>query len=167
MQEILVTVKHSSITRILLLATVLSFIGCKMEYTDVVFHGIVCCQAGEAKDGKLKIGFALDVENPNKFNIRITDYDVDVMLNGIKVGQAKSKQDIVLKKQERNEYPLTVDADIGKVLSGSLLNLGSLFGAGKPKAMEATISGKIRASVHGVGRSIPVSGTYPINLNSK
>lgn len=136
-----------------------------MEYTDVVFHGVECCQVGEAQQGKMKIGFGLDVENPNKFNIKVTEYDVDVSLNGIMVGKAKSSKNIVLLKGERKSYPLTVEADIAKVLAGSLMNLGSLFGSGgKAKEMEATISGTIRASAYGVGKTIPVEGKYPIQL---
>lgn len=157
------------LTRFLCLGAILTLLaGCKMEYTDVVFHGVECCQVGQAEKGKMEIGFGLDVENPNKFNIKVTEYDVDVSLNGIMVGKAKSSKNIVLLKGERNSYPLTVEADISKVLAGSLLNLGNLFGSGgKPKEMEATISGTIRASVYGVTKKIPVEGKYPINLNGK
>jgi LEA14-like dessication related protein len=166
MQYMLLSFKNTFLTKVfVLLASVILFNGCKVQYTDVVFHGVDCCKVGEAKNGKMMIGFGLDVENPNNFNIKVTDYDVDVSLNGIKVGKAKSNENIILKKGERNSYPLQVEADIAKVLAGNLMNLGSLFGGGKPKELEATISGNIRASVYGVSKAIPVEGKYPINLN--
>ena len=168
MQHMSDSFKNTFLTK-LLLCFVLTLLmsGCKVQYTDVVFHGVDCCQVGESKGGKMKIGFGLDVENPNKFNIKVTDYDVDVSINGVKVGKAKSSQNIILIKGERNSYPLTVEADIAKVLTGSLMNLGSLFGGGKPKELKAEISGTIRASAYGVSKKIPVEGSYPINLNGQ
>ena len=116
----------------------LSFESCKPQYTDVKLHKVECCDIGDAINGKLTVGFGLDVENPNKFDINIKDLNLKVKINGIEVGEVDSEKRFKLIKNSRNTYKMYVRADIKKVLAGSLANLGALLSGGM-KTMDAEI----------------------------
>lgn len=141
----------------------LSFESCKPQYTDVKLHKVECCDIGDAINGKLTVGFGLDVENPNKFDINIKDLNLKVKINGIEVGEVDSEKRFKLIKNSRNTYKMYVRADIKKVLAGSLANLGALLSGGM-KTMNAEIEGELKASAMGVTKTIPVEGKYPIQL---
>jgi LEA14-like dessication related protein len=141
----------------------LSFESCKPQYTDVKLHKVECCDIGDAINGKLTVGFGLDVENPNKFDINIKDLNLKVKINGIEVGEVDSEKRFKLIKNSRNTYKMYVRADIKKVLAGSLANLGALLSGGM-KTMDAEIEGELKASAMGVTKTIPVEGKYPIQL---
>lgn len=141
----------------------LTFQSCKPQYTDVKLHKVECCDVGDAINGKLTVGFGLDVENPNKFDINVKDMNVKVKINGIEVGEADSEKKFKVLKNSRNTYKMEVTADINKILAGSLANLGALLNGGM-KTMEAEIEGEIKASAMGITKTIPVEGKYPIQL---
>jgi LEA14-like dessication related protein len=141
----------------------LSFESCKPQYTDVKLHKVECCDIGDAINGKLTVGFGLDVENPNKFDINIKDLNLKVKINGIEVGEVDSEKRFKLIRNSRNTYKMYVRADIKKVLAGSLANLGALLSGGM-KTMDAEIEGELKASAMGVTKTIPVEGKYPIQL---
>ena len=126
-------------------------------------HKVECCDIGDAINGKLRVGFGLDVENPNKFDINIKNINVKVKINGIEVGEVDSEKRFKLIKNSRNTYKMFVTADIKKILAGSLANLGALLSGGM-KTMEAEIEGELKASAMGVIKTIPVEGKYPIQL---
>ncbi|MFT4681392.1 MAG: LEA14-like dessication related protein [Granulosicoccus sp.] len=151
------------VTSVFVVGFFLSFQSCKPQYTDVKLHKVDCCDIGDAVNGKLTVGFGLDVENPNKFDINIKEMNVNVKINGIEVGEADSEKKFKLLKNSRNIYKMEVTADINKILAGSLANLGALLSGGL-KTMDAEIEGEIKASAMGITRTIPVEGTYPIQL---
>lgn len=151
------------VTAIVVIGVFISFQSCKPQYTDVKLHKVECCDIGDAVNGKLTVGFGLDVENPNKFDINIKDMNVKVKINGIEVGEADSEKKFKLIKNSRNTYKMFVTADIKKVLAGSLANLGALLNGGM-KTMDAEIDGEIKASAMGITKTIPVEGKYPIQL---
>ncbi len=126
-------------------------------------HKVICCDVGRSENGKMKIGFGLDVENPNNFNINVKGINAKVRINGIEVGAADPDEKFTLLKRSRNTYKLYVIADINKILASSIANLGALLGGGK-KTMEAEIEGELKASAMGISKTIPVEGKYPISL---
>lgn len=153
----------NTLTAAVLILLVVGLNGCKPKYTDVKLHKVECCDISDAVNGKLTIGFGLDVENPNRFPITIKDMNVKVKVNGIEIGEAGGDKKIKLLKLTRKTYKLSVTADIKKIITGSLANLGALLGGGM-KTMDAEIEGEIKASAMGITKTIPVEGKYPIEL---
>ena len=56
--------------------------------------------------GNITVRIDLKVNNPNNYNIKIKKSSLDVFVNGAEVGKTKMKNNIVLKKNHQDVYPL-------------------------------------------------------------
>jgi LEA14-like dessication related protein len=86
----------------------------------------------------LSLEISATIDNPNDYNIKIKDPDIDVYIEGNKVGKLKIDEALVLKKATSEQYTVPIHTK----LDGSL---GSLF----PVLLKLMASDKVRFGAKG------------------
>jgi Late embryogenesis abundant protein len=124
-------------------------VGCAAP-KELVFNGVSKFAINRDNDDeKLRIQMTAAVENPNNFRIKVLDYNLDLYINGAKVGRVESKENRLLRKKCQSEVPFSVDTSVGGLFSG----LGAvLMGLGKPD-LQIRLVGDVKAC-----GSVSVSG---------
>ena len=115
------------------------------------------------EDRKLQFAMDLDVYNPNRYKVKILEYQFDVFVNGQKVGNAFSDEKMVLKKQEKGSLPISIFTDFGKIAKG-VLGLLKTFIGGDQK-VDIALDGYIRAKARGIRKRIEVHKKEPFSIN--
>jgi hypothetical protein len=72
------------------------------------------------------------------------------------------KNDVVLKKNHQDVYPLYLTFSEKELKSSALASIGSLL-TGR---MKVRIKGNIKAKVYGIGKKFPIDVEEPVNLSS-
>ena len=132
------------------------------DYEDVEFKGVQNIGLEGRSGGNITVRIDMKVNNPNNYNIKIKKSSLDVFVNGSKIGKTKIKNNIVLKKNHQEVYPLFLTLS-EKELKGSVLSsIGSLLRG----SMKVRIKGNIKAKVYGFGKKFPIDVEQPVNLGS-
>lgn len=127
--------------------------GCT-TYQDVEFLGVTDYEIIDYDTEGIEAEFTMKIRNPNPYNIKIKGSDIDLYINGDRLGKAKLTNNIKLKKKITKEYKVRLKSRFDKVGS-SVLTLGkSLLGGsinvrakGWVKASAFMISQKVKFDV--------------------
>ena len=132
------------------------------DYEDVEFKGVQNIGLEGRSGGNITVRIDMKVNNPNNSNIKIKKSSLDVFVNSSKVGKTKMKNDVVLKKNHQDVYPLYLTFSEKELKSSALASIGSLL-TGR---MKVRIKGNIKAKVYGIGKKFPIDVEEPVNLSS-
>jgi len=132
------------------------------DYEDVEFKGVQNFGLEGRLGGNITVRIDLNVNNPNNYNIKIKKSSLDVFVNGSKVGKTKIKNDIVLKKNREDVYPLYLTFSEKELKGSALSSIGSLLTG----SMKVRIKGDIKAKVYGVGKKFPIDVEEPVSFRS-
>jgi LEA14-like dessication related protein len=132
------------------------------DYEDVEFKGVQNIGLEGRSGGNITVRIDMKVSNPNNYNIKIKKSSLDVFVNSSKVGKTKMKNDVVLKKNHQDVYPLYLTFSEKELKSSALASIGSLL-TGR---MKVRIKGNIKAKVYGIGKKFPIDVEEPVNLSS-
>ena len=102
------------------------------------------------------------MNNPNNYNIKIKRSSLDIFVNGARVGKTKMKNNIVLKKNHQDVYPLYLTLSEKELKGSALSSIGSFLKG----SMKLRLKGDIKAKVYGVGKKFPIDIEEPVNLRS-
>jgi LEA14-like dessication related protein len=132
------------------------------DYKDVDFKGVQNIGLEDRSGGTITVRIDMKVNNPNSYNIKINKSSLDVFVNGSKVGKTKMNNNVVLKKNHQDVYPLYLTLSEKELKRSALTSIGSLL-TGK---MKVRIKGDIKAKVYGIGKKFPIDVEEPVNLGS-
>ena len=133
---------------------------CKPIYPPL-FAGIDSYNFNRAEANAMEVQLNVKIKNPNAFNILIKKYDLNVIVNGTKIGQAKSKEKVRLTKQTEQAYPFYLQTDLQNVLAQILPGLSSII---NNKPIELKLEGYIKGGAFGVSKKFPFSVTRPLEM---
>lgn len=132
------------------------------DYEDVEFRGVQNVGLEGRSEGNITLRIDMKVNNPNNYNIKIKKSALDVYVNGSKVGRTKMKNNITLKKNYQEVYPLYLSLSEKELKSSALSTIGSFLKG----SMKVRIKGDIKAKVYGVGKKFPIDIEEPVNFRS-
>ena len=132
------------------------------DYEDVEFKGVQNVALEGRSEGNITLRIDMKVNNPNNYNIKIKKSSLDIFVNGVKIGKTKMKNNIVLKKNQQDEYPLYLTLSEKELKGSALSTIGSFLKG----SMKVRIKGDIKAKVYGVGKKFPIDIEEPVNLRS-
>jgi len=132
------------------------------DYEDVDFQGVQNVGLEDRSGGTVTVRIDMKVNNPNNYNIKIKKSSLDVFVNGSKVGKTKMKNNIVLKKNTQDVYPLYLTLNEKDLKGSALASIGSILTG----SMKVRIKGDIKARVYGIGKKFPIDIEEPVNLGS-
>ncbi len=132
-----------------------------LEYKDVE---VVDVPEVGIKNFSLKgidLEVAMQIKNPNNYDISIVDSDLTLFAEGKKVGIARVKEKIKLKKKSNKIHRFTIQSSPTDIISGAIPVLMGLI---LKSDFELHVQGDIKAKAKGVGKRFPVSFKERIKL---
>ena len=132
-----------------------------LEYKEVEVIKIVEVGVKEISASGVDIEVAMQVKNPNNYNISIVDSELNLHIKGKKMGSATIKEKVTLKKKSNAVYRFTLQSSFKDL---SLKSLPVLMGLMSQSSMEVQIVGDIKAQVKGISKKIPIDFTEKVKL---
>ncbi len=108
----------------------------------------------------LEVVLHLKIKNPNSYKIKINEIDLDLTLNSWEVGEVTSNEEIILKPNSEDVYPVPVNIDIDNTITGGIA-LISLFSSDKATVK---VVGELKAKAFFVSKIIKIDETKEISL---
>jgi LEA14-like dessication related protein len=109
---------------------------------------------GAQDDKPAGISLGLDLHNPNAYKIKLLRYDLDIFVNGNKVGDAERREKQTLAGNGTSTLHFELATDLKQVFSGLLGALGGLLG--KDQAVVVSAKGTVLARAKGIQKLVPV-----------
>jgi LEA14-like dessication related protein len=132
-----------------------------LEYKEVEVIKVVEIGVKEISANGVDVEVALQVKNPNKYNISIVDSDLNLFIKGNKMGSATIKEKVTLKKKSNAVYRFTLQSSFKDLSLSSLPVLMSIMGQ---NSMEVQIVGDIKAQAKGISKRVPIDFTEKVKL---
>jgi LEA14-like dessication related protein len=98
------------------------FSGCS-GFDDVQLLGVKDVTYQEFKGNVLRLAITATVNNPNRFNVKIKNANMDLRLNDRVIGTVTQMEQITLAKRTQKDYKIHVAIELKDLLS----NLTNLF----------------------------------------
>lgn len=102
----------------------------------------------------IDIEVAMQIKNPNNYDISIVDSDLTLFAEGEKVGVAQVKEKVTLKKKSNKIYRFTVHTSSEDILSSAVPLLMSYFGKDN---VTLKVDGTLKARAKGLSKRFPVN----------
>lgn len=137
------------------------FLSSCVDYKDVEIVGIKDIKVEKIDQSGVKATISLQVKNPNNYKISVVGSDLDLYVNGNKLGKAELKDKIKLKKNSNDVHVFRVESnfkDAGMALLPSLLT------AITKGSVQLKIKGTIKGKAFLVCKKIPVEFSENVRL---
>ena len=139
---------------------ILSLYSC-LEYKEVEVVDIIEVGVKDISTQGVDVEVAMQVKNPNSYNINIVDSDLNLFLKGNKMGTATIKDKVTLKKKSNAVYRFTLQSSFKDIGLGGLPVIMGLI---SQSSMEVQILGDIKAQAKGISKRIPIDFTEKVKL---
>lgn len=103
----------------------------------------------------------LIVYNPNGFKIKVTDYELDVFINNVRIGKAELDQRLVLPKKAESSQHVNVQVQFKNMLFGAIPVLASLK---KGKTATLRLSGNVEGAALFYKKDVKIDFEKDISL---
>jgi LEA14-like dessication related protein len=138
----------------------ISSIGC-MTYKDVEMIEVTDVGVKDFSTKGVEIEVAMQIKNPNNYNISIVDSDLNLFADGNRVGTANIKNKITLPKKSNQIHRFTITSSLKDMGSSAFPLIMSVLGGGD---IEVQIIGDIKAKAKGIGKRFPVNFKEKVKL---
>ncbi len=109
------------------------------------------------EDNYLKLDVGIPVNNPSFYNIKITDIDMRVYLNGSYIGKLIVDESVVIKRKKEQIYQLPVKIRLANVLGAAFIMMNLKQGQEVQVRFDGTVT----------GRSMLVKKTFDVDETTK
>ncbi len=147
-------------TPIVLFVIALCTFGC-IEYKEVEVVEVSDVGVKGVSMSGVDIEVAMQIKNPNKYDISIVDSDLTLFAEGNKVGIAKIKEKVVLKKKSNKIYRFTIHTSAQDISVSAMPLMMSLMSKSN---LEVQVKGDIKAKAKGIGKRFPVDFKEKVSL---
>lgn len=148
------------IFKTLLLLTVVTVSACEMPQQAPVFKNVTQVKTTKVTGANLNLTANAIFFNPNDMAMRLKGIEIDVLLEGKKVGHISQREKIRIPSKADFTVPLNVDLDLKQA---GMIN--GIFGMLSGKKMQAEFKGYVRISKNAIVMKVPVQYSEKIKLN--
>jgi LEA14-like dessication related protein len=146
----------------LTIALIALFLTSCLEYKEVEVVEVSDVGIKNISLSGIDIGVAMQIKNPNKYDISIVDSDLTLFAEGKKVGTARVKEKIKIPKKSNKIHRFTVQSSTADIVSNAIPLLMSLM---SKSTMEVQIKGDIKAKAKGLSKRFPVDFKDRVKLD--
>lgn len=143
----------------LILTSVFVFSSCEV-FEELVFKGIEDVNVREFSQKGIDVEIKAKIFNPNAFNIKIVDSDLDFYVAGTKIGGASIDDNIKIHKKLEKDYSIRLKAAPDQLKLGLATMMQILF-TGKASVR---VKGNIKARALAITKSVPVDFEQTIGI---
>jgi LEA14-like dessication related protein len=111
----------------------------------------------------IEVSFEVQINNPNSFNFKVTDLDLDVSFNNKKLGEVRKLDNVAIPKKSNESHKFVAKVEFSEVgaslipLAGSLLN----------KKAEFEFKGYVKARWFFLVKKLPIDEKKAIKIPEK
>ncbi len=124
---------------------------------------------GDVKDVSLKkltkesvtLVVKIPIKNENKFKFKITDVNIDMSVEGKKIGKIKRLDNITIPANSNNVYDFEIEAEFSKLMKGSMALMASFM----KRSINVKLDGHIKAKAFGMPKKVEIHESERVNLN--
>lgn len=131
-----------------------------LTFQELDFKGIEDVKVNEFSQKGIDVEIKANIYNPNNYNIKIVDSDLDFYLGGVKVGRGNIDKNITLKKKLEKTYTFRLKADPGQMQLG----LGTIMQMLFTQTATVGVKGTIKGRALGMSQKVPVEFEQKIGL---
>lgn len=125
------------------------------------FAGLDSYKFNKSNPKDIELQMNLKVKNPNKTNIKVKKYMLNVSVNGTSIGKAQSKGPVVLPKNSEGSYPFYLHTNLENIMAQVFPGLSAII---SQKPIELKLDGYIKGGAYGVSKKFPISITRPLEM---
>lgn len=103
------------------------------EIKEVEFGRIENAKILNANMKALEVEFAVRIKNPNNFGFTVTKSDLDLSINGKKLGEVNLKEKVHIKADSDQPYTFTITSDLSESGAGGLPALMGIIQSRSPR----------------------------------
>jgi LEA14-like dessication related protein len=133
------------------LSGIILLAGCSRPEEDPVFLGVRNIKVSKVQNTTAFLNAEAHFHNPNDMKMVLRKIDVDVEMEGEKIGSINQTTKIRIPAVSDFKIPLDATVNLGN--AGVLNNLMGMLGG---KKMKVRYNGHIRVTMHGIPMRIPV-----------
>jgi len=139
--------------RHILLLLGMIILGTSCAYKNVELVEVGTLHVDEFSSDNVQVTASLVLKNPNDFEIKIKDSDLDLYVNDYKVARANIKKRIKIPENTVMTHDLVFDASLEDVGGGVLRSLVSVISRG---VVKIGIKGSVIATAYKMTEKVPV-----------
>jgi len=109
----------------------------------------------------VEVEVAMQIKNPNNYNIHIVDSDLELFVEGNRIGTAKIDNKITLPKKSNQIHRFILKSSLKDMGSSVFPLLMRVLGGG---TIDLHIKGDIKAKAKGIGKRFPVDFKEKVKL---
>lgn len=109
----------------------------------------------------VEVEVAMQIKNPNNYNINIVDSDLELFIKDNRIGTATIDNKVTLPKNSNQIHRFIIKSSLKDMGSSMFPLLMSVLGGG---TIELQIKGDIKATAKGIGKRFPVNFKEKITL---
>lgn len=146
---------------LLVLFISLVFTAC-FSYEEVTIEKVDHIKIKSFTTKGIELIVALKINNPNKYAISLVDSDLELFIDGNKIGDASIEEKIKLPKKSNEVHKFTVVTTYKGILTSAL---PTIVAALTGKSIELGVKGSIKAKAKSISKKFPVEATERVRLN--
>jgi LEA14-like dessication related protein len=128
-------------------------LGTSCAYKNVELVRVASVHVDEFSSDNVQVTASLVLKNPNDFEIKIKDSDLDLYVNDYKVARADIRKMIKIPKNTVMTHDLVFDSSLEDVGGGVLRSLVSVIARG---IVKIGIKGSVNATAYKMTEKVPV-----------
>jgi LEA14-like dessication related protein len=132
-----------------------------LQYKEVEVVKIIDVGVKDISTQGIDVEVAMQIKNPNKYNIKIVGSNLNLLLKGNKMGTVTLKDNVTVKKKSNAVYQFTLQSNFKDIGLGSL---PALLGLMTQNSMEVQVVGNIKAQAKGISKKVPIDFTEKVQL---
>jgi LEA14-like dessication related protein len=142
------------------LLIILSAIGC-LSYKEVKVIEVTDVGVKQFTAKGVEVEVAMQIKNPNNYNIKIVDSDLELFVKGSRIGTATIDNKITLPKKSNQIHRFIIKSSLKDMGANIFPLLMTVIGGG---TIDLQIKGDVKATAKGIGKRFPVDFTEKVKL---
>lgn len=134
--------------------------GC-LSYEEVKVVRVVNTDVKKFSMEGAEVELTLQISNPNNYKITISNFNLNIFLNGTKLGKADVANRVVLPKNSNQNHSITMKLKKGGLSAAAMPAMMSAAMGGR---MQLTAKGTIKAKAKMISKKVPIDFTENISL---
>lgn len=143
--------------------SVLIFLTSCGDFQDITFEGVENIKVNKMSQQGIDIDVTAKIKNPNRMAFTIYKSDMDVTLNGLKIGKSELTNNVKIKSNSENAYTFNLKSDFSKVNVNELPSLLTIL---TKRSISVHIKGDLNVGKMFLKKKYPVDFSKNIPLSA-
>lgn len=127
---------------VLLLSIIISIFSTGCSFQEIEFGGVKGVSVKNISKESIQLEIKVKITNPNTFSFKITDVDLDVLLNGNELGRINKIEKVTIPAKSDQIHTFNLDIALSKLKSNAISIAASFLTGKKNIILNGTITAR-------------------------